>query len=127
MIDSQMTQGFHKIEALCKSYGVTVEETDTPLLTMLIEETILEIKNWCNISEIPNELENVIVRRVCGKFLDITVKNSIAETSSSVKTRVLGDTRIEFATSGNDQDKRIEELKNYGSEILYKYRRIPWR
>lgn len=127
MIDSQMTQGFHKIEALCKSYGVTVEETDTPLLTMLIEETILEIKNWCNISEIPNELENVIVRRVCGKFLDITVKNSIADTSSSVKTRVLGDTRIEFATSGNDQDKRIEELKNYGSEILYKYRRIPWR
>lgn len=127
MIDSQMTQGLHKIETLCKSYGVTVEETDTPLLIMLIEETILEIKNWCNISEIPMELENVIVRRVCGKFLDITVKNSIADTSSSVKTRVLGDTRIEFATSGNDQSKRIEELKNYGSEILYKYRRIPWR
>lgn len=126
MIDSQMTSGLHKIEILLDTYGIVVEEADMPLLTMLIEEVELYIKNWCNISEIPTELENVIVRRVCGKFMDITVKNSITEADGVVKAKTLGDTRIELATSTTDQEKRIDELINYGSEILYKYRRIPW-
>ena len=58
--------------------------------------------------------------------MDITVKNSITEADGVVKAKTLGDTRIELATSTTDQAKRIDELINYGSEILYKYRRITW-
>lgn len=127
MLDIEMTQGLHKIEVLLKSYDVIIEESDLPLIMMLVEDVELEIKNFCNISEIPVELENVIVKRVCGHFLDTIFNNNIVSTPVTVKAKTLGDTRVEMVVNGMDQRKEIEKLKQYGNDILLRYRRIVWR
>lgn len=127
MLDVEMTQGLRKIEVLLKSYNVIIEESDLPLIMMLVEDVELEIKNFCNISEIPIELENVIVKRVCGHFLDTLSNNTIVSAPATVKAKTLGDTRIEMAINGVDQKKEIEKLKQYGNDILLRYRRIVWR
>lgn len=137
MIDIDMTVGYKKIQQLLKAYNVDVKETDESLIFMLVEEVEEEIKNFCNIKLIPQELNIVIVRRVCGHFLDIkgwSVSNELSQNESEdlqgeIKAMTLGDYRMEVDTSIDkeiikDKIKQVEALKNYGNEMLYKYRRL---
>lgn len=136
MIDIDMTVGYKKIQQLLKAYNVELKETDESLIFMLVEEVEEEIKNFCNIKLVPQELHTVVVRRVCGHFLDIKgwstkdlSQNESQENYGEVKAMTLGDYRMEVDT-GIDKEKikikakEVESLKKYGNEMLYKYRRL---
>lgn len=131
MIDIDMTVGYKKIQQLLKAYNVELKETDESLIFMLVEEVEEEIKNFCNIKLVPQELHTVVVRRVCGHFLDIKdlSQNESQENYGEIKAMTLGDYRMEVDT-GIDKEKikikakEVESLKKYGNEMLYKYRRL---
>lgn len=136
MTDIDMTVGYKKIQQLLKAYNVELKETDESLIFMLVEEVEEEIKNFCNIKLVPQELHTVVVRRVCGHFLDIKgwatkdlSQNESQEDYGEIKAMTLGDYRMEIDT-GIDKEKlkikakEVESLKKYGNEMLYKYRRL---
>ena len=137
MIDIDMTVGYKKIQQLLKAYNVELKETDESLIFMLVEEVEEEIKNFCNIKLVPQELHTVVVRRVCGHFLDIkgwSINNNLSldeseDLQGEIKAMTLGDYRMEVDTSIDkeiikDKIKQVETLKKYGNEMLYKYRRL---
>jgi hypothetical protein len=120
-----------------QSLGYTPQDGDGWLINFAIDKAQWTIKNYCNITEIPNGLYKICVDMACGEFL-LNKKNSGQLTGFSVnlsetplKSLQEGDTNVSFATEGiNSADSQytalIDWLLNYGKDQFVTYRRIKW-
>lgn len=115
--------------------GYTTTSGDTELITLLLSDTETDIKNDCNIPDIPEELESVVENRVVGRFLEAkSVNGSLYDTLNiqfAAKKILEGDTTIEFAIPDNQtpystMQSYIKNMKEYGKRQIAAYRKLKW-
>lgn len=113
------------------------------LIDFLISLTDKKIKNFCNIKEVPKELEETQIQ-MCIDLYDLRYKNinsngTTTENNSSnqkdIKSIKRGDTQIEFSLESEKLENEKQLLKelinsdnflfNYENE-LYDFRRFRW-
>ncbi len=115
-------------------FGYSVKENDVFLVAFSIRAVDSELKNKCNISQIPEGLQNIAVDRVCGRIL-MELKatkrlDSIYDLDSVIESVKIGDTDISFGDSSKSPEQRLDilisSLKSRGEGELACYRRIKW-
>lgn len=127
-----------QVKKRLEMFGYTIIEADELALNFVISKTEMYIKNFCNISEIPEQLNFVWVDMACGEFLfekksngGLTLAN-LDLSSPAIKTISEGDTSVTYALgegSATDEQKLnalIDFLLNNRTIQLYKFRRLAW-
>ena len=112
--------------------GYEVSKDDTALLTICKNKVENSIKNICNINEIPNGLDSVVLDRICGEFL--FAKNQIGkldenyDAEDKIQQISEGDTSITFSgmSHGEKLDLLINSLMNSGTDELRSCRKMGW-
>lgn len=123
-------------KARLEALGCEVSDADNALLDFCRRKVENDIRNVCNIpinDDIPAELFEVAVDRICGEFLFSKRNSGQAEMAgidpSAVKQIVEGDVSVSFADGSSDGerlDRLIEKLMSCGERELVKFRRIRW-
>lgn len=127
------------IESVIKrleSFGYILKPNDEYALGFVLEKIKLDILNFCNIQELPDELIYVAVDMACGEFLlekkstgNINL-NDIDLNSVAIKSISEGDTSVSYATENTQDalqklDGLIQSLLD-SKKYLYKFRRLAW-
>lgn len=120
------------------SFGYTPNENDPWIITFCMQKVENHIKNSCNISEIPNELKEVEIDRICGEFLfskkqtgQLNAENGF-DLEMAIKQVQAGDTNVTFAVGEGSEtletklNTLISYLLNYGESDFICYRQIKW-
>lgn len=119
------------------SFGYTVTEADSWVLTFVIEKVENHIKNSCNILIIPDGLYQIAVDMAVGNFLfqkKAVDADSLTglDLSAAVKQIQEGDTSVTYAIGEGSRtpeqrlDAVISWLMTYGEKDFITYRRIAW-
>lgn len=122
-----------KVKERLKALGYEATDNDSVALTFALNKSGGAIKSLCNLYEIPEELEHVLIERACGEFLLVLNQtNRLSESfsvESAIKSVKLGDADISFV-EGKSQEQKISTLINHllnqGSEELICYRKLRW-
>ena len=120
------------------SFGYIPNENDSWIITFCMQKVENHIKNSCNISEIPNELKEVEIDRICGEFLfskkqsgQLNAENGF-DLEIAIKQVQAGDTNVTFAVGEGSEtletklNTLISYLLNYGESDFVCYRQIKW-
>ena len=116
---------------LLKPFGVEVAEDDFSLL-FLIQSTTQDILNFCNLKELPKELEHVVERRVVANVLNLKLQASgeeSIEVEKGIKSITEGDVSVSYDTSldkGVLIARFIKDNLKYGMDNLYSFRDFRW-
>lgn len=116
---------------LLKPFGVEVAEDDFTLL-FLIQSITQDILNYCNLKELPKELEHAVVRRVVANLLNSKLQTSgegSIEVEKGIKSITEGDVSVSYDTSldkGVLISSFIKDNLNYGMDNLYSFRDFRW-
>ena len=124
-----------KVVKLLTKIGYTPTEEDDFLIDFSIDKVENDIKNYCNIGEIPDGLAYVFCYRVCGEFINAK-KNSGSLEMQNMKINTafvtsisMGDTSTSFSDKNSDEN-RINSLISYllttGQDSINAYRCIKW-
>lgn len=118
------------IEVL-KPFGVEIAEDDFTLL-FLIQSITQDILNYCNLKELPKELNHVVARRVVANLLNSKLQTSgegSIEVEKGIKSITEGDVSVSYDTSldkGVLISSFIKDNLNYGMDNLYSFRDFRW-
>ena len=123
-----------EVKQRLNSFGIETTEADDATLVFLIAKTQQSIKNECNLSEVPDELQYVLVDWVCGDFLqtqfslgNLELENiDLAGALASVKE---GDTTVSFDNSQSDSarfESLVSALLHTGRSELLCFRKLRW-
>lgn len=115
-------------------FGYTLQEEDEFALGFVINTVKKSIKNFCNREDIPDELYEVLVNRVCGEFLNEkkgTGKLKDFDFAVAEKSIRIGDTTIDFAVNSNlspeaNFDRLLKILMTTGESDLVSFRKLRW-
>lgn len=120
------------------SFGYTPSEADSWMITFCMQKVENHIKNSCNISEIPDELKEIEIERICGEFLfskkqtgQLNAENGF-DVEMAIKQVQAGDTNVTFAVGEGSEtletklNALISYLMNYGEGDFICYRQIKW-
>lgn len=100
-----------RLEKLKLILGIQGNEEDI-LLSFLLESTEQKILNYCNLEELPAELEHVLIE-MAARFY-----SSPDGVADSMK---VGDTSVNYSTTKDDQNI----IHDYKSQ-LHRFRRLSW-
>lgn len=127
-----------KILQRLMSFGYTPSEKDSWMITFCMQKVENHIKNSCNISEIPDELKEIEIERICGEFLfskkqtgQLNAENGF-DVEMAIKQVQAGDTNVTFAVGEGSEtletklNALISYLMNYGEGDFICYRQIKW-
>ena len=123
-----------EVKQRLNSFGVETTEADDAALVFLIAKTEQSIKNECNLSKVPDELQYILVDWVCGGFLQtqfslgkIELENmDLNGALASVKE---GDVTISFDNSQSDSvrfESLVSALLHTGRSELLCFRKLRW-
>jgi hypothetical protein len=116
------------------SFGYTLTGADALAIAFSVQKAELNIKNDCNISEIPEELYHTLSDMACGDFLAVkyqTGKLNLADLdlAGAVTSISEGDVSITFDKATTDEGKfnaLVSALSTAGRGNLACYRRFKW-
>lgn len=116
--------------------GYKYEETDKDFLDYLIKKVSNDVMVFCNITEIPEELNQYIIDRVAGEFLmnkkdSGSLKMDSIDFDGFAKSLQMGDTKVEIAVENvKSPEQRFDALINYlvtsKKELLVSFRQLRW-
>lgn len=116
-----------------KMIGYEWKKEDETVINFVIDKVENSIKTRCNIDEIPNTLEQIIVDRVCGEFLYSFKSTGNLEGfnfEASIKEIKDLDTTVVYAVGSDSSEKQfdllIDSLRNYGEREVLSFRRLRW-
>lgn len=110
-------------------FGISVTEADTPMIDYAIELVGLRIKNFCNIDEIPEELNYEWANAVCADFMRMKLSTGgIANVSGVIKSIQEGDTNITFSESSTPEAQLLECIAKMQLDLsgLVRFRKMVW-
>lgn len=109
--------------------GYETSASDGELLLFCKNKTENYIKNYCNLTAVPEGLLEFFIDRVCGEFLLTKLRsgklNSENFNNSDIKSISEGDVSVTFSED-NSIHKLIEKLLQSGGGELNCYRKIRW-
>ena len=114
--------------------GYTATETDALAIAFSVQKAEFNIKNECNISEIPEELHHTLCDMSCGDFLAVkyhTGQLNLAELDleGAISSISEGNVSITFDKSTTDEGKfnaLVSALSTFGRGNVACYRRFKW-
>ena len=118
-----------------ESFGYQVEESDTWVIGFSIQKVVNTIRNECNVSKIPNELNQVAMDMVCGEFLFGKKESGQLkgfDLDAAVKQIQEGDTNVVFAIGDGNMtpEQRLNNLIGFlmsnGKNQFVSFRRLKW-
>lgn len=103
--------------------GITDTEKDIAL-EFVLADTKQRIMNYCNIDNLPQELETTMYRMA----IDIYKNESIGSTEDNMTTKSIseGDTSVTFDKRAYDSGYSNSIIKSYIPQ-LNRFRRLVWR
>lgn len=107
--------------------GYTVTDDDAALVDILYKAEVRHVLNFCNLSEMPQELAEEVDKVVAGKFLQARKAAVLGDASVSVATSIKeGDTEVQLG--GNTPEERLDSLIAVWTEErdLTCFRRLRW-
>lgn len=115
-------------------FGYEVTEADAFGIAFSVQKSEINIKNDCNITEIPEGLYHTLCDRACGDFLSVkyqTGKLNLAELDldAAIASVSEGDTSITFDKTTTDEGKfnvLVSALSASGRGNLACYRSFKW-
>ncbi len=117
-----------------KTLGYEVNEEDSNAIEIAAGSTEQYIKNYCNISEIPDELYYAAVDMAAGTMLKTKFSTGtdtcggIDFDADGIKSITEGDISVTYSDSGGSlsrYEKLIDSLLSRKSELI-KYRKLRW-
>lgn len=124
------------IKARLLSLGYEATDNDTFALGFLQTKEENYVKHFCNIKEIPECLDPVIIDKICGEFLkqksvmgssEEEGGSSVTATDGVVKKITNGDTTVEYDTSSSaTSGSTINDLTSGYEENLIRHRKLVW-
>lgn len=115
--------------------GYVATEEDTGIIEFELEKILNYVKNYCNITEIPEILDPRIVDRVVGEFL-FYQKNSGNLTGFDYDTVIKeikeGDTTLKYATGSDGDtpesrfDKFLNKMERGFDKWITPHRKLRW-
>ena len=125
-----MTELVDKAIRKLAAYGYN--DVSTELVTDYADSSVQTVLGFCNLAELPSELERVIIDLTCGEvmynlsFAKTDAAQEGGQTVSSVKE---GDTQVTFVTDLTPAQRRemlINTLRTVPYDKLIPYRRLRW-
>ncbi len=133
IIDTQFIQ---RVNERLSSLGYEVLITDNFSINFLANKVFKRITSECNLVEVPDDLEYILIDMVCGEFLyskkQIGGLNDVFDLETAVKTIKTGDTDVTYALGNGSEtveerlNKLIYHLMTYGEKEFLCYRKIKW-
>lgn len=126
------------IKKRLESFGYSAVTENEAALTLALKTASDICKNDCNVSEVPEGLETIVIDMAVGEFLLVlktfnpsSLSNIGLSFESAVKELSEGDAKISFATEGNLSDEQkldylIGSLINGRRSEFACYRRLRW-
>lgn len=123
------------VTELIQAVGYTLTEADNWLIDFCVQKIEQEIKNFCNVSVVPDGLYQVAVGLVAAEFLTAKRASGNLDVEAltldvPVKGVKEGDTDITFATdtvlSGEQRLNVFLASCNAGREQFLRFRRLAW-
>lgn len=127
----------NKVKERLQSFGYKVQSGDEAIISFSVQKVENTIRNDCNVSSIPDGLENIAIDMAAGEFL--TAKKTFSPDSIAgldldyaVKQIQIGDTNTVFATGEGSltAEQRLNSFLNYlltyGRDEFSCFRRIKW-
>ena len=117
------------------SFGYEVKEEDAFVIGYSVQKVENNIKNDCNITDIPEGLTNIAVDMACGEILDTLYRTGKLDVGSialdgAIASVTLGDATVSFDNTTSDNSGTftalISALKDSGKGELACYRTIKW-
>ena len=115
--------------------GYTIKSAEYEAVTFELNTILNYVKNYCNITEIPDILNNRIIDRICSAFL-FNQKNAGKlegfNYEIAIKQLKEGDTTIQYANGqGEDTpesrfDSLVKQLERGFDKWLTPHRRLRW-
>lgn len=120
-----------KIKAFIKSLGYTVKDVDNSLIDYILDNETNRLKNDINQTEIPSELEYLLIERVVSAFFNMKIStNSLGDDFSfdeAVKSIKMGDTSYDFGNVSSQKDMFTNYINSLGKGSDYIcYRKFKW-
>ena len=117
------------------SYGYEAKESDAFVIGYSVQKVENNIKNDCNIGDLPERLTNVVVDMACGEILDTLYRTGGLDVGSialdgAIASVSLGDATVSFDNTATDNSGTftalINNLKESGRGELVCYRTVKW-
>lgn len=117
------------------SFGYEAKEEDAFVIGYSVQKVENNIKNDCNITDIPEGLTNIAVDMACGEILDTLYRTGKLDVGSialdgAIASVTLGDTTVSFDNSSSDNSTTftalITALRDSGRGELACYRTVKW-
>lgn len=133
LTNTSLSEVFH--EAILNrlvSFGYQLQESDDWVLAFAMQKVENHIKNFCNITAIPDGLFNVAVDMTCGEFLFSKKQTGQLEISNLDLTGAIqqiseGDASVTFASSDDDKfNSMLNYLLHNGEGDFICYRKLSW-
>lgn len=115
--------------------GYTVTDADNDQVDFELNKTLNYVKNYCNITEIPEILDPRIIDRVCSEFLFYKKNTGNLEGfdyDTVIKSIKEGDTQVQYAVGqGEDTpesrfDSFVKQLERGFDKWCAPHRRLRW-
>lgn len=123
-----------EIKTRLESFGYKFVDGDELAIEYAEGKAIQYIKHFCNISEIPECLDYVLMDMICGEFLQLkrnTGQLTSIQTEPIVKSIQDGDTRVEYNVSYQTDPAGVFNafvdslIKGHNDELI-RHRRLLW-
>lgn len=99
---------------------------DDSLVAFLLKAEEQYILNFCNLTELPQELVNDLVERVAGLYLQIKKDMILGDTSDVVTSIKEGDVTVNF--NAESPSTRLQSIIDYltRERDLLSFRKLKW-
>jgi hypothetical protein len=112
------------VKKLLEAYGYSSTDEDEWLISYTLEKVQQDVLTFCNLSELPEELQKTVVNFAVAELLNIKV-NTGALDITAVKALTMGDTRVEYGASDADAFRELISSLTDRSQLV-SFRGLVW-
>lgn len=104
----------------------TIDTIDESLVAFLLRTEEQHILNFCNLTELPEELKNELIEIVAGRYLQIKKANILGDESDVVTSIKEGDVTVNF--NAESPSNRLQSVIDYltRERDLLSFRKLKW-
>ena len=120
-------------EAKAKLEALGITEINQELLRLSVNEAEMYIKNFCNITRVPEELFCELVNCACGKYLTVLRSfgqlGDVIDFDAAVSQISEGDVSVSFADGTSAEDRFLSVVSGWAdpdTTVLLRFRRLVW-
>ena len=92
------------------AFNYEVVENDVPLLILSFSKVETEIKLNCNLSELPTNINAVLIDAIVGEFLKLKNAVGTLDISKVVAVVTMGDTSVNYGTPAQTFDSIVDSM-----------------